>query len=194
MARDRSQRTPTDAEQAADPSGSPGAEPPEPAGGDDVDLAAAAALARALRNARDRGLRPGSRAPRKRGRSPASQRGAGRDPGLLGEQLERLIVDRGWDVDVAAGAVVGRWPSIVGTDVAAHATPLSFIDGELVVQADSTAWATNLRYMLSTLLGRIEAAVGPDVVRQIRVVGPGAPSWVRGRRRVQGPGPRDTYG
>ena len=118
----------------------------------------------------------------------------GRDPALIGEQIDRLLLDRGWNVDVSAGAVMGRWPVIVGPDVAAHSTPVTFTDGELLVRADSTAWATQLRYMTSTLLGRLEAEAGPGVVTSLQIVGPSAPSWRKGPRRAAGPGPRDTYG
>jgi len=90
---------------------------------------------------------------------------------------------------------MGRWPQIVGTDVAAHSTPVSFADGILTVRADSTAWATQLRLLSSSLLTRLAEEVGEDTVGEIRVVGPGAPSWSRGSRRAQdGRGPRDTYG
>ena len=45
------------------------------------------------------------------------------------------------------------------------------------------------------LLGSIAEAVGPDVVHELRVHGPSAPSWSRGPRRTSdGRGPRDTYG
>ena len=44
------------------------------------------------------------------------------------------------------------------------------------------------------LLGKIAAAVGPNVVRQIRAQGPTRPSWRFGPRHVSGRGPRDTYG
>lgn len=119
----------------------------------------------------------------------------GRDPGLLGDQLDRLLVDRGWQVDVAAGAVQGRWPQIVGPSIAAHCTVGSFTDGVLTVQAESTAWRTQLEYLESSLLAKIEADVGPGVVTAIRFVGPSGPSWKKGRLRVQGGrGPRDTYG
>ncbi len=177
---------------SADPAGQDG---PDPAG---PDLAAAAALARARAAARDAGLRPGSRPVRRRRRGPdatySGQRAGGRDPQLLGEQLESLLVDRGWRVDVSVGSVMGRWPAIVGPEVAAHAAPVSFEDGVLVVRADSTAWATQLRYMSSTLLGSLEKEAGPGVVVALRIVGPSAPSWSRGPRRASGPGPRDTYG
>ena len=72
---------------------------------------------------------------------------------------------------------------------------MSFEGGELTVRADSTAWATQLRLLSSTLLGTIERTVGSDVVRSLRIVGPNAPSWKKGPRVVRdGRGPRDTYG
>jgi predicted nucleic acid-binding Zn ribbon protein len=121
--------------------------------------------------------------------------GAGRDPKLLGEQLDQFIVERGWAVDVAVGAVLGRWPDIVGPEIAQHCAPVEFVDGILTVRADSTAWATQLRLLSSSLLTRLTQEVGEGTVAEIRVVGPGAPSWSRGQRRVQdGRGPRDTYG
>ena len=38
------------------------------------------------------------------------------------------------------------------------------------------------------------SSLGDDVVKQVQVRGPAAPSWRRGARRVSGRGPRDTYG
>ena len=108
--------------------------------------------------------------------------------------MDRLLIDRGWNVDVAVGSVMGRWPQIVGTDVAGHCTPMTFSDGVLTVRADSTAWATQLRLMSSTILGRLETEVGKDTVTELRVQGPSSPSWTRGLRKATGPGPRDTYG
>lgn len=164
---------------------------------DTADTAAASALARARKAARAKGFRPGSRPMRKRrslGQQDSNLAGSGRDPSLLGDQMDRLLVDRGWKVDVAVGAVMGRWATIVGTDVAGHCTPVTFGDGVLTVRADSTAWATQLRLMSSSILGRLEAEVGKDTVIELRVQGPSAPSWTRGLRRATGPGPRDTYG
>lgn len=117
-----------------------------------------------------------------------------RDPALLGDQVARLVDDRGWTADVSVGSVLGRWAHIVGPEVAAHVRAVGFEENSLTVQADSTAWATQLRLLASVLLSRIEAEVGAGVVTELHVLGPAAPSWVKGRRRVEGPGPRDTYG
>jgi predicted nucleic acid-binding Zn ribbon protein len=168
-----------------------------------ADTAAASALARAREAARARGLRPGSRPMRRRnpnvpsGSALTGSQGSGRDgrdPSLLGDQMDRLLLDRGWNVDVAIGSVMGRWPAIVGAEVAAHCTPVTFSDGVLTVRAESTAWATQLRLMSSSILGRLETEVGKDAVTELRVHGPSAPSWSRGLRKSTGPGPRDTYG
>ena len=164
---------------------------------DTTDMAAASALARAREAARAKGLRPGSRPMRKRrpmGQQVSGSGRDGRDPALLGDQMDRLLIDRGWNVDVAVGSVMGRWPAIVGQDVAEHCTPVTFGDGVLTVRADSTAWATQLRLMSSSILGRLETEVGKDAVIELRVQGPSAPSWTRGPRKATGPGPRDTYG
>lgn len=162
----------------------------------DPDVASAAALARARAAARARGLRPGLKPKRRTKDVPTSQRSdAGRDPKLLGDQLDRFVTDRGWGVDIAVGAVIGRWPQIVGPEISMHCAPVEFRDGVLVVRADSSAWATQLRLLSSSLLTRLAADVGEGTVAEIKVVGPSAPSWSRGSRRVQdGRGPRDTYG
>ncbi|MEP7161876.1 MAG: DciA family protein [Dermatophilaceae bacterium] len=188
---------------------SPVAEEPGPEEPDERErlaLAAAAALARARESARARGLRPGAG----RGRShrqgiPGTSRGReatysssgrdGRDPVTLGDQLDHLVVDRGWSDDVAVGAVISRWPATVGPEVAQHARPESFEDGVLSVQADSTAWATNLRFLSEGILAKIAIDTGEGVVTELRILGPSAPSWRRGRRSASGGrGPRDTYG
>ena len=166
-----------------------------PAIGDAAE-AAAAALARARAAAKAKGLRPGLR-PRRRVKDvPVGERsGTGRDPKLLGDQLDQFVTERGWVGDVAVGAVIGRWSQIVGPEIAQHCAPLDFVEGVLTVRADSTAWATQLRLLSSSLLTRLAEEVGEGTVGEIRVVGPGAPSWSRGSRRAQdGRGPRDTYG
>lgn len=131
--------------------------------------------------------------PRRR-RSWSGPRPDDRDPQKLGRLAARLVADRGWANHVSAGVVLGRWAQLVGTDIAEHAQPVSLRDGELVVQASSTAWASQLRLLQRQLIGRIAASVGSGVVTKLRVQGPATPSWHFGPRHVRGRGPRDTYG
>ncbi|MBM7771044.1 putative nucleic acid-binding Zn ribbon protein [Actinokineospora baliensis] len=117
-----------------------------------------------------------------------------RDPQPLGRLASRIAVERGWQGNLANGQVFDRWATLVGAEIAEHAKPVALKDGELTVQADSTAWATQLRLLQRQLLAGIAASVGRDVVTRLKVQGPSAPSWRYGPRHVPGRGPRDTYG
>ncbi|GED96204.1 DciA family protein [Gordonia crocea] len=117
-----------------------------------------------------------------------------RDPQLLGNLVGRLAQAPGWQSRMGAATVMSSWDGIVGEDICAHAQPTRLEDGILYVSAESTAWATQLRYVQSQILARIAARVGNGVVTQLKITGPQAPSWRKGPRHVPGRGPRDTYG
>ncbi|WP_046315002.1 DUF721 family protein [Mycobacterium sp. UM_Kg1] len=161
-------------------------------------------LAEAREAARSQGkdVGQGRRAPLRRSSSgPARGRrswsGPGpdvRDPQVLGAATRDLAQSRGWSAQVAEGTVLGQWRSVVGDDIASHATPTRLADGVLSVSAESTAWATQLRLVQAQLLAKIAAAVGDGVVKTLKITGPTAPSWRKGPLHVSGRGPRDTYG
>src|SRR3954471_6871782 len=114
------------------------------------------------------------------------------DPQPLGRLVDSLVTDQDWTAHTKVGSVFGRWDALVGADIAAHCRPESLNEGELLVIAESTAWATRLRLRAPSILGRLRTGVGGDVVTKLRVVGPTAPSWKKGPRTVRGPAPRDT--
>ena len=158
------------------------------------DQVARAALSRALEAARARGLRPGDR-PR---RAPTTvTTGSGpdaRDPELVGLTAGRLAAELGWRPGLVEGDLRGRWPELVGSEVAEHCRPETFDGGLLTLRASSTAWATNLTLMTPQLLRRLGEELGEGVVVEVRVLGPAGPGFGRGRRSVPGRGPRDTWG
>ena len=117
-----------------------------------------------------------------------------RDPQTLAAATQDLAKTRGWSTRVAEGTVFGQWKTVVGEQIAEHATPTALREGVLSVSAESTAWATQLRMVQAQLLAKIAAAVGDGVVTSLRIVGPVAPSWRKGRYHIAGRGPRDTYG
>lgn len=120
--------------------------------------------------------------------------GSGRDPSLLGPVVDKLIAHRGWTAPVAVGSVVSRWDRLVGPQVAEHCRPERFEDGVVDVVCDTTAWATNLKLMQPQLMEVFTRELGRGIVTGLRIRGPQAPSWKRGRYSVPGRGPRDTYG
>ncbi|MEV0568000.1 DciA family protein [Dactylosporangium sp. NPDC050588] len=117
-----------------------------------------------------------------------------RDPQLFGALLGRVVKARGWQRPAAEATVFGEWERVVGADVAAHCRPIKLENGELTVEAESTAWATQLRMLSKRLIARIAGEVGHNVVKTLHIHGPSTPSWSRGPMRVRGRGPRDTYG
>ncbi|PFG34741.1 DUF721 domain-containing protein [Sanguibacter antarcticus] len=153
------------------------------------------ALNRARAAARAKGLYPGAQSRRILAEPRRSGPGKdGRDPKLFAETLAALLQQRGWVQEVSVGGVIGRWREVVGNDVADHCTPETFEDDALVVRADSTAWATQIRLLIPRLLELMEKEVGKDVVQTITVLGPVGPGFGRGPRSVRGRGARDTYG
>ena len=117
-----------------------------------------------------------------------------RDPQPFGAVLAKLVKARGWEKPTAEATVFGDWAKVVGVDVAEHCRPVKLEDGELTIEAESTAWATQLRLLARKLLAGIAAQVGNNVVTKLHIHGPVAPNWSKGPRRVRGRGPRDTYG
>ncbi|MFH8690221.1 DUF721 domain-containing protein [Streptomyces anulatus] len=176
------------------PSGA--SKPPEVTG---VDLARVA-LRAAKEQARARGAAAQQKKQARRGGGLRSgARSDGRDPQPLGSAINRLITERGWETPAAVGGVMGRWPQIVGDDLANHCVPLRYDDDPaarvLTVSCDSTAWATQLRLLAPQLVARLNADLGQGTVRMIKVVGPGGPERRFGPLRAPGSkGPGDTYG
>jgi predicted nucleic acid-binding Zn ribbon protein len=170
--------------------------PPPPAH-DESGLDLARSIARSLarkpvRSRRGTGRRRPVVDPRASGAHPDD-----RDPQLLDATLGRLIAEQGWGEEVRVHGVFSRWDAIVGRDVAAHVTPVSFEreddGGRLVVQTDSTAWATQMRLLAATVVRRLNEELGHGTIKVIDVRGPAPPR--RGPRWVRdGRGPRDTYG
>lgn len=157
-------------------------------------LELAKALMRATAGAGTRKATPRRKEPPARGRVSGAHPDD-RDPQPLDATLGRFVADHGWELDLRMHGVFGRWPELVGPEVAAHATPESFAEGRLVVRTDSTAWATQLRLLAPTVLRRLNEELGRGTVTLIEVLGPHGPTWKKGRRSVRdGRGPRDTYG
>ncbi|HEV3066585.1 MAG TPA: DUF721 domain-containing protein [Streptosporangiaceae bacterium] len=126
-----------------------------------------------------RAAAPGPRRPRRGGRTRRE------DPQPLSSALDGLLGDQGWRTAAAVGSVFGRWDQLVGADVAAHTRPERFSDGELLVVADSAAWATQVRLLTSTLLRRLNEELGHGTVTRVIVRGP-APPRRMGPLRVRG--------
>jgi predicted nucleic acid-binding Zn ribbon protein len=152
--------------------------PSDPVVANDSDVADQAG-APGVRGPRGRAPVSGGRRPRRGGRTRHE------DPQPLSTALDGLLGDQGWRLAAAVGSVFGRWDQLVGPDVAAHTRPERFNDGELVVIADSAAWATQVRLLTSAVLRRLNEELGHGTVTRVVVRGP-APPRRMGPLRVRG--------
>lgn len=120
--------------------------------------------------------------------------GAGREPKGLGDVVNSLTSQLGWDSTLAQSELLTKWDEIAGSETAAHSEPIGIERGVLSVRCESTAWATQLRLMRVEIMNRISASFPDAGINSIRFQGPNVPSFKRGPRSVQGRGVRDTYG
>jgi predicted nucleic acid-binding Zn ribbon protein len=119
-----------------------------------------------------------------------------RDPSRVADALVSLVADRGWQAATAIGKIWGEWASLVGPTLAEHVRPEAFdrTTGRLTLRADSTAWATQVRMLSGQLRKRLQGEIPGEIVTDITVLGPDVGPRPRGKLRVKGRGPRDTYG
>ena len=118
-----------------------------------------------------------------------------RDPMSIGAIVGRSMTELGWVGPLAEARLLGHWASVVGPEIASRCQPVSLVDGELKISAESTAWATQLRLMAPQLLARICREMPTGTVRRLAISGPSGPSWKRGPWSMRGGrGVRDTYG
>lgn len=168
-------------------------DPAASAADDDHDpdgLELAGQIARAYRGRPVRRRRPS-------GKPGPRRRESGRDsdePALVGGALDRLISDYGWSEQLAVNRLLGGWAQLVGPDIAENTEVLGYSDGVVVVQAASTAWATQLRLLAPTIVAKLNDQLGDGKVVRIDIRNPSAPTWKKGPRSAPGRGPRDTYG
>lgn len=115
------------------------------------------------------------------------------EPQPVGELINELISQREWSEGLSEGEIFVKWREVVGDEVAAHCEPVEVKDSKLIIQCDSTAWATQLNLIKNQLLQSVQK-IAPGI-KALEILGPNAPSWRRGLRTVKGfQGPRDTYG
>jgi predicted nucleic acid-binding Zn ribbon protein len=92
-----------------------------------------------------------------------------RDPIPIADALAAVRAELGLPDTDAFLTLVEAWSDVVGADVAAHAHLDSLHDGTVSVVADSTLWASQLRYLETTIRDRANDLVGSDVVHAVRV-------------------------
>lgn len=76
-------------------------------------------------------------------------------PVKLGEALERLLGSFDAPPVDLLSAVFQRWEEVVGPEVARHCRPAAIEGERLIVLASDTTWASEVQWLASAVLARI---------------------------------------
>lgn len=91
------------------------------------------------------------------------------EPRPLGSALDRLLGGLGPTTSSLVD-LHDRWQEIVGEAVAKHSHPVRFVDGHLVVEVDDPRWATQMRFLESTIVSSASRTLGVGIQRvEVRV-------------------------
>ena len=63
-----------------------------------------------------------------------------------------------------------EWEAAVGAEIAAHATPVREREGRLTVYCPEAVWMQEVALLGDELRAQVNAALGADVVRELRCV------------------------
>lgn len=90
-------------------------------------------------------------------------------PQVVGDALRGYLAKSGLGKRLAQAQVIPDWPRLVGSHVAAVATPESVTpDGTLFVRVTTSAWMTELQLMAPHILTALNAGPGVGRIRAIR--------------------------
>ena len=100
-------------------------------------------------------------------------------PVPIATAVEHLLAARGIEATAVLADVLGCWEETVGREVAAHVVPVALRQGEIVLEVDEPAWATQVQLLSSLLLARLGDQLGSRAPERVSVrVGrrPGSPA------------------
>lgn len=74
---------------------------------------------------------------------------------------------------IQVGGLFGKWDLAVGAQIATHVRPVKLDNGTLIVEADSSTWATQVKFLADTIISRLFEVARVEVDRvEVRVASP----------------------
>ena len=87
----------------------------------------------------------------------------------VSDSLEAVTRNLGGAGGPALVDLLGRWPAVVGDQLAAHCVPVSLRAGTLTIAAYESAWGAQLGWLEAELRRRLDDTLGAGVVTRIAV-------------------------
>ena len=86
--------------------------------------------------------------------------------------VARLLRGLGLEDGLRGWRAVEGWPETVGPNLARRTRAVEYRDGTLLVEVEGSAWMQEMSLLKPQLIQRINARLGADVVRDVRLVPP----------------------
>lgn len=83
--------------------------------------------------------------------------------------LSRLMSHLGLEQGLLGWRAVSEWPQVVGPQLSRHARAVGFRDGALLVEVEGSAWMHELGFLKRDLVHRINAHLGSECVKDVRL-------------------------
>lgn len=93
-----------------------------------------------------------------------------RRPSRLGDVMSELVDRRRWHDRLEGAGIFRVWEDVVGAHLAQRCEPVKLVGGRLVVRAENPAWATQVRYLTTTIIERADEVLRPGLVERVDVV------------------------
>ena len=90
-----------------------------------------------------------------------------RQAAKIGVLLDQLMQNLGLDDRLRQCRALVIWETVVGPQIAAHTRPHKIRDGVMEVCVDQPAWMQQLHLMKPQILGRLNAELGEDALKDI---------------------------
>lgn len=92
------------------------------------------------------------------------------DPVPISDSLDGVVRSLRGPGRRAVGGVFGRWSDAVGAQISEHVRPIKLDAGVLVVEVDDPAWATQVKFLVPTIIERLREVAGVEIERvEVRV-------------------------
>lgn len=85
----------------------------------------------------------------------------------IGGTLRRVLEEAGLAAPLRGWSALEYWPEVVGEAAARRSRAVAFNGGRLIVEVDAPAWAKQLEYLKRTIVARLNARLGDEVIREI---------------------------
>lgn len=91
------------------------------------------------------------------------------EPDNIADVLKTYIQNKNIAKKINSHKIFNYWSAIVGRDISQHAKPKMLRNNVLYISTSNHIWSTELGMMSQDIIGKINAFLNDEVVRELRI-------------------------